>query len=319
MKVFRNLLVVALVLCAIIILKAHQALNTPNGMNSSISVVVAKGDTSRHVAKKLEQAGVIKSRLLFQIAARIYRIDKHLKAGEYLFSPNVSMSQVLVIVSKGRVYYRKIILKEGWTTHRMLEEIKKNENLTGEISVLISEGDLLPETYSFSRGDSRDSIIIHAKSAMKKVLKDAWAHNQHSIIKSKEELLILASIIEKETSVPDERADIAAVFINRLHKKMRLQTDPTVIYAITKGKEHFGRIVYRKDLKIDSPYNTYKIYGLPPGPICNPSKEAIWAAANPSDVDYIYFVASGRGGHLFAKTLSEHNNNVVIYRKNRQK
>jgi UPF0755 protein len=197
----------------------------------------------------------------------------------------------------------------------MVEFINNEPNLTGDISIKTEEGSMLPETYSFSKGDSRNSIVKQAQKAMDKVLNDAWKSNNVGVLKNKKELLVLASIIEKETGLPEERSDVAAVFVNRLNKRMRLQTDPTVIYAITLGKKSLGRSLLKKDLEYDSPYNTYKNYGLPPSPICNPGKEAIYAAANPSSADYLYFVAKGNGGHRFAKTLSEHNDNVALYRK----
>ena len=183
--------------------------------------------------------------------------------------------------------------------------------LSGEITVAAAEGELLPETYSFEYGDSRNSIVIQAQKAMTRVLDQAWAdRNQAVPLKDKRQLLTLASIVEKETGVPEERGLVASVFANRLVKGMKLQTDPTVIYALTKGQSDLGRSLKRADLNVDSPYNTYKYYGLPPAPICNPGIEAIRAAANPEDSDYLYFVASGNGGHNFSTSLAQHNRNV---------
>jgi UPF0755 protein len=318
MKLFRNLLITVFMILVLVIWKAYNEFNKPHDNNKSISMVIEKGENSRRVAKKLRQEGVISSRLLFHIAARLYKIDTHLKAGEYLFLPNVSMKQVLDIIAKGKVYYRKITLPEGLTAYQMMEVIREDEALSGEISVFVDEGELLPETYSFFKGDSRNSIIIQSKRAMQKVLDEVWNMNNNFVLKTKDELLVLASIIEKETNIPSERADISAVFTSRLRMGMRLQTDPTVVYAVTGGKQNIGRSIYKKDLQIDSPYNTYRYYGLPPGPICNPSKEALFAAANPSEAEYLYFVATGDGGHWFAKTLDEHNKNVSRYRKIRK-
>ena len=191
--------------------------------------------------------------------------------------------------------------------------------LSEDITVDVKEGELLPETYSFVRGDSRDSIILQAKNAMRLAVDEIWNSREDGLpLKRKEDLLVLASIVEKETSVPDERGLVASVFVNRLKKGMRLQTDPTVIYALTLGKQELGRLLTRNDLKVDSPYNTYKYYGLPPAPICNPGRKALEAAAHPEKSNFIYFVASGNGGLNFAKSLNEHNNNVRKWMKNQK-
>ena len=178
---------------------------------------------------------------------------------------------------------------------------------------------MLPETYSFTRGDTKNSIIKQAKQAMDVAVKEAWANRQDGLpIKNIDQLVILASIIEKETSIENERGLVASVFINRLVKRMRLQTDPTVIYALTHGQKDLGRLLTRKDLLIDNPYNTYKYYGLPPTPICNPGKASLEAAANPEVSNYLYFVANGEGGHNFSSSLKEHNNNVQKWKKSQK-
>ncbi len=233
----------------------------------------------------------------------------------YMAQYLLAQGERVAIISRGEVHYRRLTLPEGLTTARMLELIRAEPNLAGEITIAAEEGELLPETYSYVKGDSRDSIVRRARLAMEKTLEEAWRQNRRKVLKNRRQLLTLASIIEKETGVPEERADVAAVFINRLETGMKLQTDPTVIYALTKGKKDPGRPLYRKDLSVESPYNTYKYYGLPPGPICNPGREAIFAAVHPSDADYLYFVASGTGGHRFARSLKEHNRNVSLYKK----
>ena len=278
-------------------------------------VVVDKGTTSTMVARKLFIEGVISHPLLFRIVARIKGLDKTLKAGEYLFASHISLIEVIEQMAKGEIMYRKITLPEGLTTAQMLDLIAEDEFLSGDISLEPLEGELLPETYSYSRGDSKDSIIRQAKDAMNKALDKAWENkDEHLPIKNKKQLLILASIIEKETGVAEERGLVASVFVNRLRKGMKLQTDPTVIYALTKGKKELGRVLLRKDLETDSLYNTYKYYGLPPSPICNPGKDSLKAAANPEISNYLYFVASGNGGHNFATSLNEHNKNVKAWK-----
>lgn len=296
-------------------LSAVYAVNRPNTLSEEVSVVLDRGVTVRRMSENLEKAGVISSSLLFRIVVRGLGVDKRLKAGEYMFPPRINMIQVANQLLNGEVYYRKITLPEGLTSVQMTELIKNDPNLSGEITADAPEGSMLPETYSFSKGDSRNSIVLQAQKAMDKVLETVWQDNRVPVLKNKEELLVLASIVEKETGLAEERHDVAAVFVNRLNKGMMLQTDPTVIYALTLGQSELGRPLYKKDLEIDSPYNTYRNYGLPPKPICNPGKEAIIAAANPSDADYLFFVASGSGGHRFARSLSEHNDNVALYRK----
>ena len=290
-------------------------INCPNKLIESTSIVLQKGESVRSLAQNLKTAGVINSPLLFRIVVRALKVDKRLKAGEYMFAPHMNMLQVAGQLLRGEVFYRRVTIAEGLTSAQIRTILNNEPYLSGDISVDMPEGSILPETYTFSRGDSRDSIVLKAQSDLNNFLEKTWNENHNANIKSKEELLVLASIVEKETGLPEERYDVAAVFANRLGKGMMLQTDPTVIYAITKGEVELGRALLKKDLEYDSPYNTYKYYGLPPAPICNPGKEAIVAAANPSEADYLYFVASGNGGHRFAKTLNEHNDNVAMYRK----
>jgi UPF0755 protein len=288
-------------------------------LDSPSSVVIDKGLGSSAVGNILQSNGVIKYPLLFKLLSRFYQLDKKLKAGEYEFAAHDSLFMVIKKISQGEVIYRKITLPEGLTTKQMMDIISSEEMLSGEITILAKEGELLPETYTFVRGDSKDSIIEQAKQAMVKVLKQSWETRDSNIpIRNAQELLTLASIVEKETGLESERTMVASVFVNRLRKGMKLQTDPTVIYALTNGQKELGRNLLKKDLLIDNPYNTYVYYGLPPTPICNPGKKAIEAAANPDISDYLYFVATGSGGHNFASSLQQHNHNVSNYRKNKK-
>ena len=290
-------------------------LKQPNDLSQEVGFVVEKGASVRQIAGDLKKENIINSPLIFRIVCRMLGVDKKLRAGEYLIAPKSNMLEVADKLLRGEVFYRKITFPEGLTSAQIREILENEENLSGDITTDIPEGSVLPETYTFSKGDSRDSIVLQAQKAMQKLLNDLWQKSSVDFLSDKNQLLVLASIIEKETGVPEERFDVAAVFVNRLRKGMMLQTDPTVIYAITKGEKDLGRPLLKKDLEFESPYNTYKNYGLPPAPICNPGRAAIEAAVNPSDVDYLYFVASGHGGHRFAKNLSEHNQNVVEYRK----
>lgn len=315
MKWFKSLLTAFIIFLFVIASGIFILFNIPNNMTDKTTLIIAKGSGSHQVAQQLNKAGVISHPLLFKLMARLSGTDKELQAGEYSFLPHISMREVLYTLKHGEVHYRYITLPEGLTTHKILQLINNAPNLSGQITIEVKEGELLPETYSYTRGESRNNLVKRAKQAMDEALREAWSHNQSSIIKTPKQLLILASIIEKETGLAEERADVASVFINRLKTGMKLQTDPSVIYALTQGKKDLGRKLYKKDLSVDSPFNTYKYYGLPPEPICNPGKEALWAAANPSNSDYLYFVASGKGGHRFARSLKEHNQNVSLYRK----
>lgn len=278
------------------------------------NVVVPKGASLKTVAEELSRAGVIDKPWLFRIMARINGLAMHLKAGEYQFMPGISLQAAMDKIARGEVFFRRITIPEGLTSGQIMYLIANYPDLEGEIDLDVKEGELLPETYSFELGASRNSIILQARAAMQKALEEVWASRDSSLpLKDVNELLTLASIIEKETGVPEERPLVASVFLNRLKKGMRLQTDPTVIYAITEGETSFGRSLKRADLKIDSPYNTYLNYGLPPGPICNPGREALMAAARPQQSDYLYFVADGKGGHRFARSLNEHNRNVKAW------
>lgn len=278
------------------------------------NVVVPKGASLKTVAEELSRAGVIDKPWLFRIMARINGLAKHLKAGEYQFMPGISLQAAMDKIARGEVFFRRITIPEGLTSGQIMYLIANYPDLEGEIDLDVKEGELLPETYSFELGASRNSIILQARAAMQKALEEVWASRDSSLpLKDVNELLTLASIIEKETGVPEERPLVASVFLNRLKKGMRLQTDPTVIYAITEGETSFGRSLKRADLKIDSPYNTYLNYGLPPGPICNPGREALMAAARSQQSDYLYFVADGKGGHRFARSLNEHNRNVKAW------
>lgn len=312
----KNIIIFAFIFLSLIAWQAKNRVYQPGPLDEAIYVVIEKGSGTSSVATTLSNAGVISHPVLFRLAARVFGLDKQLKAGEYLFLPKISMYQAIQKISNGEIAYRKITLPEGLTSAQIVNLINQENLLSGEITEPISEGELLPETYSFVRGDSKNSIVLQAKKAMADALANAWANRQEDLpVKNAAQLLILASIIEKETAVDTERSLVASVFANRLSKGMKLQTDPTVIYALTDGKQELERTLTRKDLLIDNPYNTYKYYGLPPAPICNPGRASLNAAANPEFSPYLYFVANGKGGHNFATSLKEHNDNVQSWKK----
>lgn len=301
--------------CATIAFFYDYAIHQPMPVDRDILFLVQKGDSLNKIAKNLKEYGLIKNEYLFIFYSRINKIYPQVKAGEYLFDKNISLVQLSEKLVSGKVYLRKITFPEGLTSREIHELLKNNEFLNKEEFAIPSEGSILPETYTFSRGDSPKKIIKQSQKARDDVLEQIWNGRDENLpLNSKEQLLILASIVEKETGIGAERAEVASVFINRLRLGMLLQTDPTVIYAVTGGKEDLNRPLTRKDLTIDSPYNTYKYAGLPPAPICNPGKDAIFAAAHPANTSYLYFVASGNGGHNFAKSLDEHNDNVRKWR-----
>ena len=285
-------------------------------LKEPVNIVVKKGDGVKRVAYLLFKNNVIKSQQLFEYTTKFYKLEGSLKAGEYRFEPEISLYDAMKQIADGKVYLRRITLPEGLTVKQMLDIIAANDELQGELTLSPKEGAMLPETYTFSYGDTKDSIVRQAEASMDKFLDKNFNENmQNQIIKNRNELITLASIVEKETGLKEERKLVASVFLNRLKKKMLLQTDPTVIYALTKGQFELGRTLKRKDLQIDDPYNTYRYAGLPPTPICSPSKEAIMAVLEPEESDFLYFVATGNGGHNFSKTLNEHNKNVAEYVK----
>lgn len=290
------------------------------------TIIIKRGQGVNEISALLDQNKIISSPLVFKIAVRVTGRHGGLKAGEYLIPAQTSMKDILDILHEGRVMARKFTIVEGLTSYQILTRLYQVKFLTGEkIKNIPAEGSLLPETYHYISGETYRQKIDEMRAAMTKTIDTLWQTRAKNLpFKTKEEALTLASIVEKETGIAGERKKIAGVFINRLRRGILLQSDPTVIYALTKGKIHedgkgpLGRRLLRKDLGIDSPYNTYKYAGLPPGPIANPGAAAIKAVLHPAQHEYIYFVADGSGGHAFSKTLAEHNQNVAKWRKFRR-
>lgn len=288
--------------------------NGPNG--SETLVLLPRGAGLQAIVHRLDEAGVIHYPWLFQLAVRIGGHDRALKAGEYAFPAGVTPSEVIAIVTEGKTVARRLTVIEGQTVAEVYRTIDGAEGLSGDLPPKPDEGALLPETYLFSQGDSKEALVARMQNAMREVLKNAWADRAADLpFETPEEALIMASIVDKETGVPEERAQVAAVFVNRLRLGMRLQSDPTIIYGLTKGEGPLDRELTRQDWKLDDPYNTYRIKGLTPGPIGNPGRLSIEAVMNPDEHDYLYFVADGTGGHAFAETLDQHNENVARWRR----
>ena len=315
MKKFLMLCLPGIVAIVISVFLFLNDIRRPLPLTSAVTLELSPGLGIRSLSAILKDKGLVRHPLIVRLSARIYGYDTRLK-GEYRLEPGISLLDVLEKISDGKVILHRLTLPEGLTSAQMLQLIADNPLLSGDITESAAEGEMLPETYSFHKGTPRNQIVRNAKSAMQKALQETWQNRAEGLpLNSPQELLILASIIEKETAISSERGKVASVFINRLNKNMLLQTDPTVIYALTQGKKELGRSLRRKDLSVDSPFNTYKYTGLPPTPICNPGLKALEAAAHPEDTPYFYFVANGNGGHNFAKSLDEHNRNIKNWLK----
>ena len=259
----------------------------------------------------LADRGVIASPFAFRLAARVAHSQGALRAGEYAFPARVSVSGVLDTLISGAVVMRRLTVVEGWTVAQALASLDNVPGLEGPVPIGIEEGLILPETYFYTWGETRVAVVARMRAAMNRMLADAWADRASGLpLDSAREALILASIVERETAIDDERPRVAAVFENRLRKAMRLQSDPTVIYGLSDGLGIIDRPLTRADLAADHLFNTYVIDGLPPGPICLPGAKSIQAVLHPADTDDLYFVADGSGGHVFSKTLDAHNRHV---------
>jgi UPF0755 protein len=279
-------------------------------------VMLPKGASLGYIAELLAYEGVIRSPLMFRLAVRLEGRARDLMAGEYEIPARASPRDVLALLVEGRTLVHRLTVPEGLTSAEIVALVRASDVLGGEVGPVPPEGSLLPETYHLSRGDGRTALIQRMKDDMAAALAELWAARDAGLpLASKDEAVILASIVEKETGVPAERPLIAGVFFNRLARGMPLQSDPTVVYALTQGTGPLGRALTRADLKIESPYNTYRVAGLPPGPIANPGRAALRAVFKPAVTDALYFVADGTGGHAFAATLEEHNRNVAKWRK----
>ena len=316
LAILAGLAAAALVAFAVVAFIVIDRFDGPGPLQADTVVYISPGTSMGDIARKLAADGVIADSLVFRLGVRLLRVSRELKAGEYLFPATVSMRGVVDILLSGKTVLRRLTLPEGTASAEAAALIEAAEGLVDKLSAVPAEGTLLPETYLYERGDRRNELVERMQEAMRDTLTELWGLRDTSVpLKSPEQALILASIVEKETGVPDERPIVASVFINRMNAGMRLQSDPTVVYGITNGAAPLGRALTRNDLQAESPYNTYKIDGLPPGPIANPGRDAIEAVLNPAETEYFYFVASGNGGHAFAKTLDEHNTNVAKWRK----
>ena len=288
----------------------------PGPLQHDTILIVPPSTGINIIAKELASRGIISKAFIFRVGVKFFSEQEVMKAGQYLFTAHLSSRDVVKLLQTGKTVVHRITFAEGLTSTEIAAQLALTEGLTGDLSLPIAEGSLLPETYHFSYADPRSGLIKRMRKGLSKLMMGLWPYRDANLpFKSQREALILASIVEKETGKPSERAHIAGVFINRLRKKMRLQSDPTVVYGITKGQGPLGRSLRRSELRKKTAYNTYTNYGLPPTPIANAGRKSIEAVLHPMKTNDFYFVADGTGGHLFSRTLKQHNHNVSKWRK----
>jgi len=297
----------------------HSYFTTPY-VKSDTFFLVRKGSSFKQIVSELSAKNLVNPRtkiLFLYLSKMLYKPKVNVKAGEYFFTKDTTPLQILQKLKNGDVFFRKLTFSEGLSNDSIFKIIDGAIGLVGELpSEEIAEGTLLPETYLYTYGDTKRSVIARMQKAMTDYFDKEWENRAENLpFKTKQEALSLASIVEKETGIPEERGLVASVFINRLKRGMRLQSDPTVIYAFTRGNKDLEREIRKSDLNMMSEYNTYIIKGIPKKPIANPGKDSIRAVLNPEKTEYLFFVATGSGGHNFSKTLGEHNEFVKKYRR----
>jgi UPF0755 protein len=304
-----------------IVFWGKQRFEAPGPLPAEKIVDIPRGLGVRDISDLLARAGVINEPTVFVAGAVLLKArGADLKAGEYQFAKEASLRDVVDTLIEGRVVQHHFTVAEGLTSEQAVARLFENDVLSGNIKELPREGSLLPETYRFTRGTTREQLIQRMQQTQQRVMQEIWDHRAPDLpIKSPEQLVILASIIEKETSKPEERTRVASVFVNRLKNRMRLQSDPTIIYGLVGGRGSLGRPINRSEIEQPTPYNTYVIDGLPPGPIANPGRASLEAAAHPARTKELYFAADGTGGHAFADTYEQHQKNVARLRVIEQK
>lgn len=315
---FKYSFLVAFSICFCAAIYTYDYYASPGPLAERTSVLFKKGTGFRAIVDQMGEAGVIRHPFLFKVIAVLSGDARKFKAGEYNFSAAISPRLVMEIIAEGRVVVHKITVAEGLNVRQVVELLNEQPLLEGVIVNRIDEGSLLPQTYHYVYGDQRQDIITRMQAGMQSTINELWEKRASNLpFQTPKEALTLASIVEKETGVNSERGRVAAVYINRLRKGMRLQADPTVIYGVEQanGGAALGRPLSGTDLRTPTPYNTYMNVGLPPTPIANPGRESIEAVLNPPETNDLYFVATGNGGHNFSPTLDAHNKNVKAYRK----
>jgi UPF0755 protein len=293
-----------------------QKLEAPGPLQEDKVVNIPAGARMTDIAEILQREGVIdNNRWAFIGSVFALKARSDLKPGEYQFQKNASLRDVIGTIVEGKVVQHAVTIPEGLTSEQIVARLTDNDIFSGSVRELPREGTLLPETYKFPRGTSRDQVIARMQQAQKRVVAEIWEHRSPDVpLKTPDQLVTLASVVEKETGRADERSRVAAVFVNRLRQKIKLQSDPTIIYGLVGGKGTLGRPIKRSEILQPSPYNTYVIDGLPPGPIANPGRASLEAAANPARTRDLFFVADGTGGHAFTETYDQHQKNVAKLR-----
>ena len=300
-----------------------RQIDAPGPLEQAKTVVIPKNEGTLEIAARLEREGIVKDRRLFVVGYRWMQLaamvegskPAPLKAGDYAVRQNASVRQLIELLSEGKTMSYRVTIPEGLTSYQIVERLKADANLSGDLEAVPPEGSLLPETFIIERGMPRQAVIDRMQAEARKVAEKAWAQRKKDLpLKSLEEAIVLASIVEKETGRSDERDRVAAVFVNRLRINMRLQSDPTILYGMTGGKTVWSRPIQKQEISQRTTHNTYQIDGLPPTPICNPGRAALEAVLNPADIKALYFVADGAGGHVFSETLKDHNANVQKWR-----
>ncbi|MDQ0394234.1 UPF0755 protein [Labrys monachus] len=317
--VFGNAIVVILVLAAVVAYVGLRRFDGPGPLTEEKTVYIPRGTGTDGIADTLERQGVIADASAFKTGIWVLHHSNDLKAGEYAFKPRASMVDVMDILVEGKSIQHSLTIPEGLTSQAVVDRLAQDDILTGDAPPVPPEGSILPDTYKFERGTTRAQMVSRMEAEQKALVEQVWKKRASNLpLKSPADLVTLASIVEKETGKADERPHVASVFINRLQKNMRLQSDPTVIYGIAGGKGRLDRPLQSADLGRPTPFNTYLIAGLPPSPIANPGRAAMEAVANPMATKDLYFVADGSGGHAFAETLDQHNKNVSRWRQLQQ-
>jgi UPF0755 protein len=294
----------------------RQKIEAPGPLQADKIVNIPARAGMTDIADILQREGVIdNNRWAFIGSVFALKARSELKPGEYAFQKNASLRDVIGTMVEGKVVQHAVTIPEGLTSEQIVARLSDNDIFVGSVREMPREGTLLPETYKFPRGTPREQVVARMQQAQKRTLAEIWErHSPDLPIKTPEQLVTLASIVEKETGKPDERSRVAAVFVNRLRQKMKLQSDPTIIYGLVGGKGTLGRPIKRSEIQQPSPYNTYVVDGLPPGPIANPGRASLEAAANPARTRDLFFVADGTGGHAFSDTYDQHQKNVAKLR-----
>jgi UPF0755 protein len=310
-----TLFILIAVVAAFALVTGKQRFDAPGPLAEDKVVNIPRGSGIRDISDVLLRDGVIDQPWVFLGGVLALKAREDLKAGEYQFKAHASLRDVVATIVEGRVVSHQLTIPEGLTSEQIVARLLDDDVLTGNIKEIPREGSLLPDTYNFNRGVTREQMIQRMQQGQQRVIKEVWdRHSPDLPIKTPEQLVALASLVEKETGKPEERTRVAAVFVNRLKQKMRLQSDPTIIYGLVGGKGTLGRPIMKSEIEQPTPYNTYQIEGLPPGPIANPGRASLEAAANPARTRELYFVADGTGGHAFAETYEQHQRYVARLR-----